>query len=94
MESKFLLTGFAVCGVCGGSLCARSRSHGRSRVYFYGCTTFERKGPSVCSNALTLPMVATDQALLEAFEDELLNPAVIVRTIEKTVAELACFGPS
>jgi DNA invertase Pin-like site-specific DNA recombinase len=88
VESRFLLTGFAVCGVCGGTLCARSRSHGRSRVYFYGCTTFERKGPSVCGNALALPMVATDQALLEALKEELLDPAVIARTIVKAVAEL------
>ena len=88
VESKFLLTGFAVCGVCGGSLCVRSRSHGRSRAYFYGCTTFERKGPAVCSNALVLPMVATDQALLEALEEELLDPVMIARTIEKAVAEL------
>ncbi len=88
VESRFLLTGFAVCGVCGGSLCARSRSHGRSRAYFYGCMTFERKGPSVCRNALALPMVATDQALLEALEADLLHPAVIARTIEKAMAEL------
>lgn len=88
VESKFLLTGFATCGVCGGSLCARSRSHGRSRAYVYGCTTYERKGPSVCGNALLLPMVATDQALLETLEAELLHPGVIARTIEKAVAEL------
>jgi hypothetical protein len=33
-------------------------------------------------------MVATDQALLEALEEDLLDPAVIARTIEKAVAEL------
>ena len=37
---------------------------------------------------LALPMVATDQTLLEALEEELLDPAVIGRTIEKAVAEL------
>ena len=35
-----------------------------------------------------LPMVAADQALLKALEDELLKPAVIARTIEKAIAEL------
>jgi len=88
VESKFLLTGFAVCGSCGGSLCARSRSHGQSRRYFYGCTVFERKGPSVCSNALALPLATADEALLEALEEELLDPLVIKRTIEKAMAEL------
>ena len=33
-------------------------------------------------------MVATDQALLEALEEDLLDPAVIARTIEKAMAEL------
>jgi site-specific DNA recombinase len=88
VDSKFLLTGFAVCGVCGGSLCVRSRSHGRSRVYFYGCVTHERKGASICPNAHWVPMVAMDHALLEALEVELLDAAVIARTIEKAMGEL------
>jgi hypothetical protein len=89
-ESRFLLTGFAVCGICGGSLCVRTRSHGRYRGgHAYGCTTFERKGPSVCQNGLLLPMEPTDRALLEALEEDLLDPAVITRTIEKAIAELA-----
>jgi ribosomal protein L18 len=87
-ESKYLLTGFAVCGICGGSLYARRRSHGRSRRHFYECSSHDRRGPSVCSNDLALPMEATDRALLEAFEEDLLDPAVITRTIERAVAEL------
>jgi site-specific DNA recombinase len=42
----------------------------------------------VCGNSLLLPIVATDRALLEALEEELLHPLVIARTIEKVVAEL------
>jgi len=49
---------------------------------------FERKGPSVCSNALALPLPTADEALLEALEEELLDPLVIKRTIEKAMAEL------
>jgi hypothetical protein len=39
-----------------------------------------------------LPQVATEQALLETIEDELLNPGVIARTIEKAVAALTDTG--
>ena len=36
VESKYLLPGLARCGVCGGGLYVKSRSHGTRRAYFYG----------------------------------------------------------
>ncbi len=37
VESKYLLSGFARCAVCGVSFYPLSRSHGKRRAYFYGC---------------------------------------------------------
>src|SRR6185295_9888764 len=39
-EPKYLLSGFLRCAVCGAGLEARSRSHGRERRVFYGCSAF------------------------------------------------------
>ena len=51
-ESRYLLTSFARCAQCGGSIVAHSRSHGAQRVYLYGCLTFWKKGASKCANNL------------------------------------------
>jgi len=40
VESKYLLPGLARCGSCNGSIYVKSRSHGKRRAYFYGCTSF------------------------------------------------------
>ncbi|CAN5882190.1 hypothetical protein BH18ACI5_BH18ACI5_17220 [soil metagenome] len=39
-DSRYLLSGFARCAVCGGGMGAHSRQHGGQRVHFYGCTSF------------------------------------------------------
>src|SRR5216683_2226422 len=67
----------------------RSRSHGRRRAFFYGCTAHHHRGPSVCGNAVELPMVETDEALLTTFEAQLLHPDVVQQAIREAVAHLA-----
>ena len=58
LAGKYLLTGLARCGVCGGGLEVRSRSHGRRRTFFYSCSSFYRRGPEVCPNRYEIPMQA------------------------------------
>src|SRR5262249_12657243 len=42
--SKYLLTNLARCGLCGGSLCVRTRAHGSTRKGFYGCSSYYYRG--------------------------------------------------
>ena len=86
--TKYLLAGFLTCGCCGASLEARSRSHGKRRVVFYGCSAYHRRGKSVCANSLTVPMAATDDAVLSVVEDAILRPEVVEAAIEKAVEQL------
>ena len=44
VDAKYLLTGLAECGRCGGTIEVRSRSHGRHRAFFYMCSTHRRRG--------------------------------------------------
>ena len=46
VESPYLLSGIAECGLCGGSLVAMTRSHGKRRVSYYGCLRFHKRGAS------------------------------------------------
>jgi site-specific DNA recombinase len=80
IDARYLLTGLAECGCCGGSLEVRSRQHGstrgRRRVHFYACSTHRRRGAAVCKG-LDVPMQRADAAVLGLLEAQLLDPGVL-----------------
>lgn len=80
-DSKYLLSGFARCGCCGGSLTATSRSHGtapnRWRAYFYSCLAYHKRGPEVCSNSLLGRMETLDRAVLGKLASDVLRPDIV-----------------
>src|SRR6267143_483720 len=88
IDSKYLLTGFAQCAVCGGSLMARSRDYGSTRKFGYLCGYHHQRGRTVCVNGLEAPMEATDHAVLASIERDLLRREVVERAIELAIDEL------
>lgn len=76
-KSRYLLTGLTHCGECGGTMEVRSRDMGQRRRYFYACTSYHRRGASVCRNLLELPLHVSDTLVLDAIEEEVLCPDVI-----------------
>src|SRR6267143_4228248 len=88
IDSKYLLTGFAQCAVCGGSLMARSRDYGSTRKFGYLCGYHHQRGRTVCVNGLEAPMEATDHAVLASIERDLLRREVVERAIEFAIEEL------
>lgn len=87
-ESKHLLPGFAMCGLCGHGIFAHSRSHGRQRATFYGCTRYHKRGSSVCSNRRELAREAVDAALVEEIRAQVLNPAIVEQAVALAVERL------
>ena len=88
IDSKYLLTGFVQCAVCGGSLMARSRDYGSTRKFGYLCGYHHQRGRTVCVNGLEAPMEATDHAVLASIERDLLRREVVERAIEFAIDEL------
>lgn len=86
VESKYLLTGMSVCGACGGGMQIYSRSHGRKRAFFYGCP---RSHVVRCTNGLEVRMETADAGVLRIFSDDVLDPAVISRALDKLMAKFA-----
>ena len=86
-DSKYLLTGFGRCAVCGGGLHVRSRSHGKRRAFFYAYTSHYSRGPSVCPHVDQWPMEAIDRAVLTALAGEVLTPD-LVEDVVRTAREL------
>src|SRR5262249_7854093 len=85
-ESAYLLTGFAACAECRGSLATIGRMHGtpphRRLVRFYGCTIHEKRGNSVCTNRVVLRHETLNHAILSAIS-EALDEDVVTRAIAK-----------
>ena len=93
VESKYLFTGLARCGVCGGSLVVRSRSHGGRRAFFYGCTSYHHRGRSVCTNTLEMLILAADEAVLSQLEGDALCPEVVDAALARAVQRLTTPDP-
>ncbi len=82
IESKYLLSGFARCATCGGTLSVVSRCHGKKRAFFYGCLAHAKRGETVCDNALVLPIERIDRAVQATLSKDVLRPAVVRALIE------------
>jgi hypothetical protein len=87
-ESQYLLTGHARCATCGGAIIVVSRSHGRSRAYFYGCLRHWKRGATMCANDLVLPIARVDDAVVKAIGGDVLRPAVVSAVIEGLLAAI------
>ena len=82
---KYLLSGLLRCAECGATLEARSRSHEKRRVMFYGCAGYHKRGRTVCANRLTVPMTDFDTVVLDAVERQVLSPDVLSDALDRAV---------
>ncbi len=88
IESRYLLTGLAQCGLCGGSLIVHSRASGGRRANAYLCSYHHLRGSTVCPGGLVLPMDLTNEAVLKTIEQEILHPDVVRRALRRVLGEL------
>ncbi|MCZ6918505.1 MAG: recombinase family protein, partial [Gemmatimonadetes bacterium] len=82
VESKYLLTGMATCGACGGGMSVFSRKGSKrgQRVFYYGCP---RARVDRCLNDLEVPMTVADAAALGMMSDDVLSPDVVELALTK-----------
>ena len=87
--SKYLLTNLALCGCCGGPLRVRSRgNHGialAGRKRFYGCSGYHERGTTVCTNNLDAPMVETNEVLIGALLEDVIDPSIVRDAVDEAV---------
>jgi site-specific DNA recombinase len=90
IESKYLLTGFARCGSCGGTMEVRRLDwrHTRTKGPFYQCASYVRRGLSICDNTLALPLALADAEVLDAIEANVLHPSVVRDAIREAIDEM------
>lgn len=86
--SRYLLSGFAKCTICGGGFASHSRQHGKHRVPFYACTTHWKRGGVVCANGLIGRVELIDAEVLATLQDDVLRPSVIDEALSLALEEL------
>jgi DNA invertase Pin-like site-specific DNA recombinase len=76
IESRHLLSGFVLCGVCMGSMHAirRTSRRGAPRIY-YVCNGWRVDG--TCRNAWSLPLPDLDAAVVAALREDVLTPDLV-----------------
>ncbi len=87
--ARYLLSGFARCGVCGWSMTVVTRSHGEKRKAFLACLSHYKRGPHVCPNAQIVPLARADEAVLAALKADALDPAVVSTIVNMVFERLA-----
>jgi site-specific DNA recombinase len=85
VESKYLLTGLATCGVCGGALTARSS---KRHPWAYYCLSNIQRGASVCPNTAHAPLHGLDDVVLTMFESQLLDSDTIQAAVKAAAENL------
>jgi DNA invertase Pin-like site-specific DNA recombinase len=89
IESRYLLTGFALCGTCGGTLGIRRRSkRGHARTY-YVCMFRHMRGATACATGLTIEMERANSAVLNTLLNDVLTPELVELTIKKALERYA-----
>ena len=88
IDSRYLLSGFARCAVCGGALGVMSGSHRSVRTHMYGCLAYLKRGTSVCGNGLRLPIQRVDDAVLATLAGTELRPPVVMAVIDGVIQQL------
>jgi site-specific DNA recombinase len=81
-RSAYLLSSIAKCVTCGGSIVAINKGHhGRSGATVYRCAYYHKRGPTVCSNHVSVRQDILDSAILHA-----MHEALDARVVEASVA--------
>jgi site-specific DNA recombinase len=93
IESPYLLGGLSQCAACSGSLGVWKQPDGRNRnrapYMYYACSYHRLRGAKVCANALMMPMVAMDTAVLDVLRADILDPKALRLAIEMTIERYA-----
>jgi len=84
LEARHLLSGFLVCGACGGAMHAikRTSRRGAARVYFL-CNGWRVNGS--CDNGMSAHLTDVDAAIIGALRRDVLAPDVVEDVITRAL---------
>jgi site-specific DNA recombinase len=84
-DSKYLLSGFARCAVCGGGMLVKSRDHRSQRPYFYACSWHHDRGEAACGNNIEARIELVERAVLDAIDQDVLRPDIVREALDRAI---------
>jgi len=80
---KYLLSGLAVCAVCGGSMKVLSGRDGTTAFKVYGCANHRDAGNAICANTLRKPVALVDQVVVDWLKENILTERFVVLALRR-----------
>ena len=77
---RYLLSGLMVCGVCSGGFSKMSQNH-------FGCSTARNKGPTACTNRLTIRRDRLEVDVLDGLRHRLMDLELFATFVAAFTAE-------
>jgi site-specific DNA recombinase len=91
LYSRYLLSGLTRCGSCGARITIQTSQRKKNGIVYrysrYRCSFHVAKGPSICSNSMSIPQAVLDASLMEMFRSA-LTPQMIDYLVASTNAVL------
>jgi hypothetical protein len=88
-KPRQLLSGLAVCAVCGGGIKAGRAKHGTTYRPVYECGYHHDRGNAVCANGVRRPVEEVDAKMFEWVRVNILQEGVIKRIIAEVRRRMA-----
>lgn len=79
---RYLLSGIARCGICGGPLAVNTTRLGRERIPAYICAYHRDRGPAVCDNITRRPVDILNGLLIDWLRTHVLADTVAQRALQ------------
>ncbi|MBK8936876.1 MAG: recombinase zinc beta ribbon domain-containing protein [Polyangiaceae bacterium] len=74
---KYLLSGFARCGLCGGPITVANGKAGTVPIRVYTCAYHRDRGEAVCGNKLRRPVDAVDEQPIGWLQENVLSERIM-----------------
>jgi len=87
IETKYLLTGMALCTQCGGPMMVVGPGTSRRQGRYYACAYHKKRGSSICKNSLLAEQDLLDKVVLKALAD-VLHEQVLDQAIEQALIQM------
>ena len=85
---RYLLSGIARCGDCGGPLKVSNSKVGQRQVKVYGCAYHRDRGNSVCQNAMRRPVDTVDAMVIGWLRQNVLVEGIVGEVLKEVRARI------
>jgi site-specific DNA recombinase len=87
MNSQYLLSGLAKCGMCGKSIVGITRKRKGHTYKAYGCSCYQKRGTMICKNSLLIGQHEMDNAVLKSIQNA-LDPQILEESVRFAVGQI------